>query len=71
LFGVFLIGTGIGPAVMGAVHTRTHSYDPAFYAFGIMLALAIVFMLFLGRYRFPVGEGADLADIAHSQLSDA
>jgi len=71
LFGVFLIGTGIGPVVMGAVHTRLQSYDSAFYAFGIMLALAIVFMLFLGRYRYPVGEGEDLADIAHSQLSDA
>ena len=67
----FLIGTGIGPAVMGAVQTRLHSYDSAFYAFGIMLALAIFFMLFLGRYAYPVGEGEDLVDVAHSQLSDA
>jgi MFS family permease len=71
LFGVFLIGTGIGPVVMGAVHTRLQSYDSAFYAFGIMLAVAIIFMLFLGRYRYPVGESADLADVTHSQLSDA
>jgi cyanate permease len=71
LFGVFLIGTGIGPVVMGAVHTRLHSYDSGFYAFGIMLAVATLFMLFLGRYRYPVGEGADLVDVAHSQLSDA
>jgi predicted MFS family arabinose efflux permease len=71
LFGVFLIGTGIGAAVMGAVQARLHSYDSAFYAFGIMLALAIFFMLFLGRYACPVGEGEDLVDVAHSQLSDA
>jgi cyanate permease len=71
LFGVFLIGAGMGPAVMGAVHTRLHSYDPAFYAFGIMLALATFFMLFLGRYAYPVRETADLVDVAHSQLSDA
>jgi hypothetical protein len=57
--------------VMGAVQARLHSYDSAFYAFGIMLALAIVFMLFLGRYAYPVGEGEDLVDVAHSQLSDA
>jgi MFS family permease len=71
LFGVFLIGTGIGPAVMGAVHTRLHSYDPAFYAFGIMLALATFFMLFLGRYAYPVRETGDFGEVAHSQLSDA
>jgi MFS family permease len=71
LFGVFLIGTGIGPAVMGAVHTRLHSYDPAFYAFGIMLALAMFSMLFLGRYAYPVREAEDLVDVARSQLSDA
>jgi MFS family permease len=71
LFAVFLIGAGIGPAVMGAVHTRLHSYDPAFYAFGIMLALATFFMLFLGRYAYPVREVEDLVDVAHSQLSDA
>jgi MFS family permease len=71
LFGVFLIGTGIGPAVMGAVQTRLHSYDPAFYAFGIMLALAMFSMLFLGRYAYPVREAEDLVDVGRSQLSDA
>jgi MFS family permease len=71
LFGVFLIGAGIGPGVMGAVHTRLHSYDSAFYAFEIMLALAIFFMLFLGRYAYPVREGEDLVDVPRSQLSDA
>jgi MFS family permease len=71
LFGVFLIGTGIGPIVMGAVHTGLHSYDCAFYAFGMMLALATVFMLFLSRYTYPVREEEDLVDAAHSRLSDA
>jgi MFS family permease len=71
LFGVFLIGAGMGPAVMGAVHTRLHSYDPAFYVFGIMLALATFFMLFLGRYAYPARETGDFVDVAHSQLSDA
>jgi MFS family permease len=71
LFGVFLIGAGIGPVVMGAVHTRLHSYDSAFLAFEVMLALATFFMLFLGRYAYPVREGEDLGDMAHSRLSDA
>lgn len=71
LFGVFLIGAGMGPAVMGAVHTRLHSYDPAFYAFGIMLALATVFMLFLGRYAYPVRETGNFVDVPRPQLSDA
>jgi cyanate permease len=71
LFGVFLIGTGIGPVFMGAVHTRLHSYDSAFIAFGLMLALAAFLMLFLGRYTYPVQEGPDLVDVPRSQLSDA
>jgi hypothetical protein len=36
-----------------------------------MLALAIFFMLFLGRYAYPVREGEDLVDVPRSQLSDA
>jgi MFS family permease len=72
LFSVFLIGVGTGPVLMGAVYTRLHSYDYGFYAFGIMLAVATFFMLFLGPYRYPVGdEGDDLVDTAHSQLSEA
>jgi MFS family permease len=34
LFGLFLVGTGAGPMLMGAVHTRLQSYDAAFLAFG-------------------------------------
>jgi hypothetical protein len=71
LFGVFLIGNGIGPAFMGAVQTRLHTYDPAFLAFGVMLAIATLLMLFLGRYAFPVQEGEDIVDVSTSRLSDA
>jgi MFS family permease len=72
LFGLFLIGVGTGPALMGAVHTRLHSYDSGFYAFEIMLAVATFIMLFVGRYKYPAGdEGEDLVDVVHSQLKDA
>jgi len=71
LFGVFLIGNGVGPIFMGAVHTRLHSYDTAFLTFGVLLAIATTLMLFLGRYAFPVQEEDDLVDVANSRLSDA
>jgi MFS family permease len=72
LFGVFLIGVGIGTVFMGAIHSRLHSYDSGFYAFGVLLVIATVFMAFLGRYRYPaVGGAEDLVDVAHSRLSDA
>lgn len=72
LFGVFLIGTGLGPIAMGAIYTRFHSYDSGFVVFGAMLAIAFVLMFFLGAYGYPVHGDAALAGPSDSRLpSDA
>jgi MFS family permease len=71
LFGLFLVGTGAGPALMGAVHTRLHSYDMAFLAFGVMLAIAGCVMLFLGPYRYPVQQEGSVLKEGEPPLSDA
>jgi MFS family permease len=71
LFGLFLVGTGAGPVLMGAVHTRLHSYDMAFLAFGVMLAIAGCVMLFLGPYRYPVQQEGGILKEGEPPLSDA
>jgi MFS family permease len=71
LFGLFLVGTGAGPMLMGAVHTRLQSYDAAFLAFGVMLALAGCLMLFLGPYSYPVQEEGTVLKEGEPPLSDA
>ena len=72
LFGVFLVGTGLGPVAMGAIYTRFHSYDSGFIVFGIMLVIAFVLMFFLGEYAYPVHDTETLAGQSASRLpSDA
>jgi MFS family permease len=72
LFGVFLIGTGLGPITMGEIYTRSHSYDSGFIVFGVMLAVAFALMFFLGAYAYPVHGDEALAGPSDSRLpSDA
>lgn len=56
MFGVFNVGTGLGPYLMGVSYDRAHSYQPMFVVFEVALALACVLMLRLGPYPFPPGE---------------
>jgi MFS family permease len=52
-FGVFLVGAGLGPMLMGAAQTRLHSYDLPFQVFGMLMVLASLLMLLVGRYTYP------------------
>jgi MFS family permease len=72
LFGVFLVGTGLGPVAMGAIYTRLHSYDAGFVAFAVMLGVAFVLMFFLGAYNYPVHDDEMLVAQSDARLpSDA
>ena len=53
MFAVFSFGVGVGPAVSGFVFDRFHSYDPAFMAYEVLLAVTCVLFLRLGPYPFP------------------
>jgi cyanate permease len=55
-FGVFLVGAGLGPMLMGAAQTRLHSYDLPFQVFGVLLVLASLLMLFIGEYAYPAED---------------
>lgn len=52
LFAVFMLGSGVGPFLMGVSFTQTDGYDPALLFFAAALVLACVLMLRLGPYAF-------------------
>ncbi len=54
LFAVFMLGSGLGPYVMGHSFARTGSYDTALIGFAAALVLACGLISRLGRYRFAV-----------------
>ncbi len=53
LFAVFSLGSGFGPFVLGAAFVRFGSYDQAFIGFGVILLIAAVLIMGLGRYVYP------------------
>jgi len=58
LFAVFTIGAGLGPLMLGAVHTRLHSYDIGFLVCGIGLAIASLVILGVGSYTYSTAGTA-------------
>ena len=58
LFSVFMLGSGLGPWVMGFAFDRTGSYGLALGAFLVALVLACTLLLRLGPYRYAQLDGA-------------
>jgi predicted MFS family arabinose efflux permease len=56
-YGVFAIATGIGAIFFGAWFDATGSFDGALLLFAVLLALAALMILCVGRYRFSGGHG--------------
>ena len=50
LFGVFIVGTGLGPLAMGVAFDRMGDYSAIFIAFAVLLSLSCLLMLRLGKY---------------------
>src|SRR6267154_359648 len=56
LFASFVIGSAIGPFMMGLTFERLHSYEPALWTFGALMLIATAAILSLGPYRYPAEE---------------
>ena len=56
LFASFVIGSAIGPFMMGLAFERLHSYEPALWTFGALMLIATTAILSLGPYRYPAEE---------------
>jgi MFS family permease len=53
LFASFVVGSAVGPYMMGLAFERLHSYEPALWTFGAFMILASAAILSLGPYRYP------------------
>jgi MFS family permease len=53
LFAIFMLGSGLGPFVMGVSFAKAGSYDLVLVCFGFGLGLASILMLLLGSYAYP------------------
>ena len=60
VFGAFAVGIGIGPAFLGLSYDRFHSYDPMLKLFLVLLVIAALLFLPLGKYLYPRGSETDL-----------
>jgi cyanate permease len=56
LFASFVVGSAVGPYMMGLAFERLHSYEPALWTFCVFMLLASGAILSLGPYRYPAGE---------------
>jgi cyanate permease len=52
-FGIFMLGSGLGPLAMGAWFDKAGSYTLMLVGFATALVLSIVVVLRLGAYRYP------------------
>ena len=57
-FASFMLGSSLGPIVMGAVFAATGSYAPCQIAFMACSALAAAGLLAMGRYAYPAPKAA-------------
>lgn len=67
LFAVFMLGSGLGPFLMGMSFQGLHSYDPALGVLAGLLALACVAMLRFGPYRYGSAPDGAVAPAAGAQ----
>jgi MFS family permease len=58
LFAIFMLGSGVGPYVMGLSFDKAGSYTPALIGLGGCLVIACLLLLRLGAYVFPHGVEA-------------
>ena len=56
LFACFVVGSAVGPYMMGLAFVRLHSYEPALWTFGAFMLLATAAIHSLGPYRYPPEE---------------
>ena len=51
VLGVFCLGAGLGPMLFGKAYDALGSYDAALLGSAVVLALVVVLIATLGRYR--------------------
>ncbi len=63
IFAMFVLGVGTGPAYLGFGFDHFHSYDPVLKLLVVLLVIAALLFLTLGKYRYPKGSEGEGGDI--------
>ncbi|HEX4192460.1 MAG TPA: MFS transporter [Stellaceae bacterium] len=68
MIGIFSLGNGVGPFLMGLSYDNTHSYLTAALGFEVLLLICCGLVLCLGAYTFPARRhGAGAAVLAEAK----
>jgi predicted MFS family arabinose efflux permease len=68
MIGIFSLGNGVGPFLMGLSYDNTHSYLTAALGFEVLLLVCCGLVLCLGAYTFPARRhGAGAAVLAEAK----
>jgi len=55
-YGIFVIGAGFGPFIMGVSYDFDHSYNVVLTAMEVCMAVSVVLVLLLPAYRFAASR---------------
>jgi MFS family permease len=58
---IFALGIGVGPAFLGFGYDHFHSYDPVLRVFLVVVVIAALLFVPLGKYTYPKGTEALVA----------
>jgi MFS family permease len=58
-YALFAAGAGFAPGIMGFIHDRTGTYDPALYGLAGLFAVAAFALLGMGRYVYSPASAGD------------
>jgi MFS family permease len=53
MFALVMLGNAVGASILGWCFQLLHGYTPGFALFEVLLAIACVLMMTIGRYRYP------------------
>lgn len=65
VLGVFCLGAGLGPMLFGKTYDALGGYDAALLGSAVVLALVVVLIATLGRYRQDISPSATAEALAH------
>jgi MFS family permease len=68
LFAIFMLGSGLGPFVMGVSFDRRGSYSLTLECFEFALVAASILILRLGPYAYPVSHRGDTNGALHGAI---
>jgi cyanate permease len=69
LFASFVVGSAVGPYIMGLSFERLHSYEPALWMFSAFMLVATGAILSLGPYRYPAAQRTAAGSRRHVDAS--